>query len=348
MTPKKIDYETPIKPGQKFTIDFFRPEDAAGIANLFFVEYGTGYPFEMYYIPEQIVEGNANGSINSVVARTPEGDIIGHGALYRSSPVHQGLYEIGQYIVHPDYRTTFAAYKINLFIAERLAGTVRPDGIFGEAVCHITATQKSSSLIGMKDAALEIDLMPAAAYEKAKNAAGRVSCLIQFRLFGDSGQELFVPRCYAKELEFILEDMDIRRELRISGEGIPVKAVSDVRTRYFSHAGVGRFNVVSAGRDFESIIDRGEDEGGKTGIQVWQYFLNLEMPWIGSAVESLRERGYFLGGCLPRWFGSDGLLMQKITTIPDFQGINLYSKKAKAILEFVRSDWERTRRQKAI
>jgi hypothetical protein len=343
MNQGKIDYETKIKPGQKFAIDFFRPEDAAGIANLFFIEYGAGYPFDMYYIPEQIIAENKNGNINSVVARTPEGDIIGHGALYRSSPVHRNLYEIGQYIIHPEYRTTFAAYKINVFIAERLVEVVRPDGIFGEAVCHITATQKSSSLIGMKDAALEIDLMPATAYEKANNAAGRVTCLIQFRLFNDNEQEVFIPHCYRQQIEFILSDMDIRRKINISKKDIPAHAVSEAQSRYFPHAGVGRFNVISAGHDFADIIARGEDEGRKNGIQVWQYFLNLEMPWIGRAVDILRERGYFLGGYLPRWFDRDGLIMQKITTIPDFQGIRLYSDKARAILESVRLDWERTR-----
>ena len=130
-----------------------------------------------------------------------QGNVIGHGALYRSSPYHPNLYEIGQYIIHRDYRTTFAAYKINEYIARELIQKVRPDGVFGEAVCNLVVTQKSSYLIGMKDVAVEIDLMPAAAYEKAKSAPGRVTCLILYLPFGDGLREAFIPAVYRREIE---------------------------------------------------------------------------------------------------------------------------------------------------
>ena len=61
----KIEHEISIEPGQTFVVDRFRPEDAAGIANLFFTEYGTGYPIETYYYPERIVEENGNGNFSA-------------------------------------------------------------------------------------------------------------------------------------------------------------------------------------------------------------------------------------------------------------------------------------------
>ncbi|MDD5168339.1 MAG: hypothetical protein PHN75_05940 [Syntrophales bacterium] len=338
----KIDYDIPIEPGQKFIVDRFRREDAKGIAHLFFNEYGPGYPFEVYYIPERIVEENANGNIYSVVARTHRGDIIGHGALYRSSPHHQDLYEIGQYIIHRDYRTSFAAYKINQYIAEELTPSVRPDGVFGEAVCNHVITQKSSYLIGMKDTALEIDLMPAEAYEKAKSATGRVSCLILYLPVGDGRREIFIPEVYKWEVENIMTGADLSRELISATAEIPADRKSDVSVRFFSHAGVGRFNVVAAGTDFPAIIDRLEEEGRQNGIAVYQYFLSMGIPWIGQVTEILRGRGYFFGGCVPRWFDTDGLLMQKLFTKPNFMGINLHAKKAKELLSVVRADWERS------
>ena len=80
------------------------------------------------------------------------------------------------------------------------------------------------------------------------------------------------------------------------------------------------------------------------GILVIQVWLNLACPWVGQAVETLRDRGYFLGGALPRWFDNDGLLMQKILKRPDWDGICLYTDRASEILRFVRADWERSTR----
>jgi hypothetical protein len=59
------------------------------------------------------------------------------------------------------------------------------------------------------------------------------------------------------------------------------------------------------------------------------------------AVGILRERGYFFGGPLPRWFNGDGLLMQKLLCPPDFEGIVLVSDFAKQFLEFIKEDWRR-------
>ena len=45
-------------------------------------------------------------------------------------------------------------------------------------------------------------------------------------------------------------------------------------------------------------------------------------------------------GSFPLWFGTDGLLMQKVAGRPNWEGINLYSDRAREILGIVRKDWE--------
>lgn len=335
----KIDQDIAVEPGQTFIVERFRPEDARGIAHLFYAEYGPSYPIETFYYPERIIDENKNGNIYSVVARTPKGDIIGHGALYRSSPHFQNLYEIGQCIILPDYRVTFAAYKINMFAAQTLTAMTRPDGMFGEAVTHITATQKFSALAGMKDVAMEMDLMPAQAYEKSKVASGRVSCLILFRSFQDRPQEIFIPSRYGDIMDYILHDVEITRTKTPSTAQIPAAAATDFTSRFFKYAGVGRFNIIRAGGDFGQIVDSLEKEGQANGTIVFQFFLNMAEPWVGAAVEMLRKKGYFFGGCIPRWFDADGMLMQKLLIPPDFNAPRLHSAKAKQMLSFTQSDW---------
>jgi hypothetical protein len=57
-------------------------------------------------------------------------------------------------------------------------------------------------------------------------------------------------------------------------------------------------------------------------------------------VESLRERGYFLGGPLPRWFDDDGLLMQRLLQPPHWDTINLAFDDDRELVRLVREDWE--------
>lgn len=336
----RVEHEIPVESGQSFQIDRFRPEDASGIANLFYAVYGPDYPIDTFYLPERIREENQNGNIHSVVARTPRGDIIGHMALYRSSPHYAELYELGLGLILKNYRDTFAAYKITMYISETLAPYVRPAGIFGEAVCSHLAAQKSSALMGMKGVGLEVDLMPSEVYQKEMNASGRVSCLIQFGSFSDRPQEVFIPAVYREQITYILSDLNIERIITLSTETIPPDGESEVTIKFYPLAGVARANVIRAGGDFEAVVRRLEQQAAERGIVVLQFFLNLDSPRVVSAVENLRERGYFLGGYLPRWFDTDGLLMHKVYGPPHWDGIRLLDTKAGRILEMVQADWK--------
>jgi hypothetical protein len=71
-----------------------------------------------------------------------------------------------------------------------------------------------------------------------------------------------------------------------------------------------------------------------------QVYLPLAAAPAGPAIESLRHRGYFLGGVLPRWFDGDGLMMQKLYSEPHFDTIRLYSQRAEKLLDFIRRDWK--------
>ena len=71
-----------------------------------------------------------------------------------------------------------------------------------------------------------------------------------------------------------------------------------------------------------------------------QVFLNLADPGVDAAAQWLRQRGYSFGGLIPLWFGSDGLLLQKMMHTPGFGGIKLHSPKAKELVTLVRQDWQ--------
>lgn len=337
----RIQSELPVDPGQTYVIDDFRPEDAAGVASLFLSIYGDSYPLETYYDPQRIAAENASGAIHSVVARTPKGDIVGHGALFRSSPPNARLYEVGQYIILKPYRMTRIAYLLNKCLCTEVAPRSGICGFFGEAVCNHVTTQKCSRAAGGSEGALEIDLMPEGAYE-AEGAVGRVSCLVLFRILEDRPARICLPAIYRPQLETLIAGFQVSRAYASETQDLPKDVPSSIEGRVFSDAGVGRYHVFQVGADFEIAAGRLDAEADKQGVSVRQFFLNLGDPRTMVAVEVLRSRGYFFGGYLPRWFDADGMVMQKMTHDPGFERIKLFSDKARWLLEEIRRDWRRT------
>ncbi|HEX9078945.1 MAG TPA: aromatic amino acid ammonia-lyase, partial [Desulfuromonadaceae bacterium] len=94
------------------------------------------------------------------------------------------------------------------------------------------------------------------------------------------------------------------------------------------------------GGDGAICLKRFEQDALARRCEVLQVFVNLGEAWNGAVIELLRKSGYFLGGLLPRWFDSDGLLMQKVLEMPPLDSIMLYSERAHRILRFIRREIE--------
>jgi hypothetical protein len=324
---------------ENYEVDIFRPDDAPGVRKLFTAVYGDGYPVRIVYDPEQLVEAFEQQTNIPVVARTPHGEIVGYVAFYNSAP-HTGLYELGQGLVRSDYRNLGVAGRNNHYAVEGVAPRFPMDAIFGEAVCNHIYMQRSTAQEGATATAIEVDLMPAEAYRKEESAQGRVSAIPMFKTIRPRPHKVYFPSCYERPLKFIYEGFNDERTLALSVEQQPQGPATRISTRYFDFAGVGRVSVFDQGRDCAEAIEREEGNLVGQGAQVIQVHLKLTCPWIGAIVEALRERDYFLGGALARWFDDDGLLMQKILGEPNWEGIHLFQDRARQILEYVHDDWE--------
>jgi hypothetical protein len=339
MTPGTDGYG--IEPGQSIEIDLFRPEDALGVTKLFRTVYGEGYPIQKFIKPELLIEENASGRTISSVARTPKGDIVGHNAIFQSAP-YERIYESGAGLVHPDYRGGRGIFT-NLITHGIEVGRNKfgIEAVFGEAVCNHLFSQKVTHNIGASTQALEVDLMPASAYDKEKSAAGRVASLLDFKTLKPRPHKVWLPAAYEENLRFIYSGLDDTRRCAVADKPPPPDAVTDIKAQVFDFANVARLSVNEAGADFEESLGAHEKAVREKGIIVIQVWVKLSCRWINWVAEALNERGYFFGGILPRWFDEDGMLMQKIIGEPNWNGIQLYADRAKKITDMVKADWQR-------
>jgi hypothetical protein len=324
-----------------YKIYSFRPSDGVGVAQLFREVYGDGYPVKIVYNSEQLVTAFENNEYIPVVARTPDNRIVGFSSLYRSAP-HKGVYETGLFLVLPDYQNTHI-FGMMCRHAIKTAPTIPGlDVLFAENVCNHTLTQRAGILFKHIETAIEVDLMPAEAYEEVDTSSGRVSTINMFRTFVHNPHEVYVPGVYEAPVRYIYDGFDDNRTLISSTDVLPSGRSTEITTQLFDFAQLARVAVYHAAIDFERAFDTEEkriEDMNCTVIQVW---LKLSWPWIGTVVNILRDRGFFLGGILPRWFGEDGLLMQKVLQRPNWEGISLYTDRAAQILSFIKNDWERT------
>lgn len=327
-----------VQPGQKFEARRMEPGDAWGVARCFFEVYGENYPFDTYYVPEKLISECERRNMIGVVACTTSGDIVGFGAIFRGSALNPRLYEYGQGTVIPDYRFTFAFLCIQHQILKVVVPGENIDGVYGEAVCNHIISQKMAAMEGFIDTGIEIGLMPAETYRKDTAVSGRVSAVLTFGIVRDEPCDIHIPQEYGKVLETIVSDVGILRNIRVSDAPIPADLRSTIVTQVFNHAQVVRMAIPVLGEDFKQCLISEEEHSTSHGILVYQVFVNLGEPWSGRAIPFLRQRGYFFGGFLPGWFGTDGLLMQKLAALPDFGSIELYSERSREILEAIRQD----------
>ncbi|WP_163337676.1 hypothetical protein [Desulfopila sp. IMCC35008] len=329
----------PVEPGQEWSIDSFRPEDARGVTDLFQSVYGESYPIRTYLEPELLVQENREGRVISSVARIPSGAIVGHTSLFNSAP-NTRIYESGAGLVHRLYRGG-RGIATRLFEHGIEMGTGRPDVdlIYGEPVCNHSYSQKMLNKNLMVARAMEVNLMPAAAYAKEQSAGGRVSTFLSFLILKSRSNSVFVPNELSDQFSLCYNGLDDQCTFEIA-DGEPTSHNSQISIQSFEFAQVSRVAVRDIGEDFPTRI-RDEDlrlvGQGDRVIQVW---LNTAQPHVGWAVSTLKSMGYFFGGVLPQWFGTDGMLMQKVLDQPDWQGTVLEGERNEIVAGMVRKEWE--------
>jgi hypothetical protein len=327
-----------VEPDQAWTVDGFRPEDAPGVVALFKSVYGEGYPVAAYLDPDLLIKENREGRVTSSVARIPSGAIVGHASLFNSAP-NPRVFESGAGLVHKLYR---GGHGISTQIFYHCIETGRKspdvDLIFGEPVCNHPYSQKVLIRKDFVSCAMEVDLMPAQAYAKEESSGGRVSTLLGFLPLKPLTATVYVPQIYRDQFSFCYTGLDAKRTFE-AAQGTPKSPESTMKVQQFDFAGVARVAVSDAGQEFEARMREEETGLLDQGFRVIQVWLNTGQPWVGTAASALRSMGYFFGGVLPCWFGSDGLLMQKVLDTPDWENTVLEGDRNQALGAMVKSEW---------
>lgn len=328
---------TVIESGQKVEVGPFRPEDAEGVARLYFAIYGENFPLDYVYDPEQIAAANAGPDLYQFVGRTPRGEVVGVSALFRIAP-NPKIMESGGLMILPSYRGGFLVTDLSKATLDTVPREQNLAAVFAQSVCDHLMTQKLARRFGYHRFALELEAMPARPEGSIDGVGGRISLLNELRLFGDTPHAVYIPERHADFLHAGYARWGLTREFP-AGEELRGATRSEVQS--MDAASLAKLLISEPGADLAGTM--ADFEAEHPGRHAYHLHLPLAHAGTPAAVEMAREHGYFFGGVLPLWTGTDVLLLQKLATPPDFSLPRLLMTESKELLAYIQADWESVR-----
>lgn len=316
------------------------PVDSGNVGQvpaLFRKVYGDEYLHKEVYRPEALWQQIQTGDLLAVLAYSPLGLPVGYVALgrLRSNP---RLWEEQGLIVDPVYNDSGVAIPLAEYFTKRENHrNIAIDGIFSYAVCHHYFTQIICAKAGWNDCFLMLDYIDKSLYSRQQDTT-RVACVMMYAEFKEQKEIIYLPRHYEESIRQIAQPL-YPRDFHMSKEPLPDSKMTIWEAAGHMPAGSWQIAVRDIGADWSNTVAEILGQAHQRKIISLQVILNMACPCIGVAVTILREQGFFLGGLAPRWFGSDGILMQRILgKEPDYDTIKLYTRTGKKMLVSVRTD----------
>ena len=322
----------------QYTIASVSMTNAAGVAAVFRAIYGNDFPMQYVYHADQIMSEIREGRLAASLALDTSGTPVGYVSAFKCAP-NPRLWEGGNLLVVPDHgKDNLAWLLMRHYLQPEHLPDPFSDGTFGEAVCHHYFTQLGCAKAGFSDCALALDQLDASSFKEHRSDSDRVACLLQFLEYSEPQEPLYLPDRYATILRQLLTPLRARHFLP-SLAPLPNAGETERKDDYYESAGTWRISISSIGNDWLGFLDGLLHEARQRQVICLQIVLSTSLPYTGEAVELKRQRGFFLGGIFPRWFGSDGILMQQVLgKEPDYDAIKLYTSVAKELLTFIRDD----------
>lgn len=314
--------------------------NAALVGTVFRSIYGDDFPVKDVYQPQVLAREIREGRVAASLALDESGQPAGYISMFKSAP-NPRLWEGGNLIVNPAYKLTDLSTRLfSHYFSPSDNNVLDGDGIYGEAVCHHIFTQVGCAKSGMVDCAIELDQLDGASFKDGKAETGRVSCVLNFLEWSDPPAAAYLPDKYAAVLRQLARPLRPRSFLA-ARLPVPARGVTKLEDNYHSSARTWKISVWEVGADWPEILTNLLRKAADRRVISLQVTLNTACPHIDDAINLMRRQSFFLGGLVPRWFGTDGILMQKVLgKEPDYDGIKLYTRAAKDLLAYIRADRE--------
>ncbi|MDD2338555.1 MAG: hypothetical protein PHD01_18520, partial [Geobacteraceae bacterium] len=320
------------------------PQETLALAQLAYRTYGYTY-FSDFYHPDRISENIEHGLMETCIAITANGRILGSLSLLYDK-MEAKVAECGAAMVDPRYRglSLFKEMKRFLFDHARSKGLY---GIFSEAVTIHPYTQKGNLTLGAHETGILLSYVSDnIAFKKiGSERMGQRQALVLFyyRLNPEKMRNAYVPPAYTGLIERIYKE---NRMNRIVQEVVETTYRTELDTQLEIQVRHDAFNDASIdlhqiGEDaFEMILHHTRELCEK---KVDAVYLNLPMMSLEAAILAgrLAEKGFLFAGVIPELKNGDVLKLQYLNNVLfDPSKVTVVSNTAKELLGFISKQYE--------
>ena len=309
--------------------------DAERLGDCFRRCYGESYVPAFFYDPAEVRSRLAEHRLESLVAITPDGEIVGHMGLMRPHP-EASTVELGSAIVDPRYRGHGLLARLGGALVELARGT----GAIGYHHYQTTAhaiIQRAAGATSAVETGVMLAYIPAGTEYRdlLTNAPqGRLAAVTVYQALGSAPRrEVVLPQRYAALLREIYASAGLER-VELAPLSRHAHASAMLTMDFDRQRALLRVDVERAGIDLCARVC--ELERASPG-DVTQVDLRLTDLAIEHAVDELRTHGFFFCALLPEYATGDVLRLQRLRTeawtCPD-----LVNPRARAILDAVLTD----------
>jgi serine/threonine-protein kinase RsbW len=256
---------------------------------------------------------------------------------------------MAQGVVKPQFRSQGCFAKLTEYLIE----TARAEGltgIFGETVTTHLFSQKTALQFGLRDCALFLGLIPAAANFKGLggNIAERGSMLVQFKyLRAQPSPPVYAPASHRAMIAAIFANLGVDPDMPAQQPGVdqPTEAQTGITVKLSRSLNLARIRIDRYGCNALDLL-RGQIKA--LCLQKWDVIhllLDLSDPLTSHFCRRFEELGFFFAGILPCGLpDGDVLILQYLNNFTiSYESINSASAFARELVTYVKDrDQNRT------
>jgi len=304
--------------------------------------YGDSYPNPLMYQPESIASAIQQGEMHSVVAVTPQGEVVGHSAFSFDHP-HDLIPENGKLFVDPRYR----GHHISDLLSQKrkiIATNLSLPGYWSACVTNHPFSQHEVIALGGAEIGLLINGQPSSVHmEGLHNLDHYRHSILPFYtslVEKDSGP-VYLPKYHRPFFEDLLRHTGIQREIISVGQRPQFGA--QVIARQSKEGKPTGIRVLQMGVDLLKQVEIALGTLQGKNHPVVYIDLPLSDPAVISQIPELEAFGFIWGAWLPHFLsGGDILRLQKLndTNVSD-QEIMCARPEGILVRDYVLSEWRR-------
>lgn len=305
--------------------------------------YGESYPNPVMYDPSKLKEAIDTKLMHSVIAKLPNGEIIGHCALTFDGPQNTSP-EAGKMMVDPNYRGHQVAEKMAQKRIE-IARTLALPGFWTECVTNHPYSQHEMIAFNAKETGLFIGDMPSTIAMKGleNHPDTRMSLLAFYLSIEDRPHTIYLPSNHTAHTQELAQDLNLDRKVLVSNQA--GKGQTIINTVVNSGIQTANISVELIGNDFLQAVENQLKNIQTLNLASIYLDLPIEQEAASKAFEDLEKHGFFWGSWMPNYSSKgDVVRLQKINQTVNVDEIVCARPQGDSVKSYVVSEWKRTQK----